>query len=467
MNLNQTREMPQAFEAEMALLGAILVNNQTYHRVAEFLKPEHFADPMHGKLYESAANVIKRGQSVSAFTLKTYVDSVPGLKEAGGGGYIAKLAAQSQYVGNPESFGREVVDAALRRGLIAATAEAQARAYSPDASETATALIEQHERALYDLAVGHTDAGFEGFAKVLTSSVQHAESAHQRQGQLSGVTTGLTSLDALLGGLHRSDLVILAGRPSMGKTALATNIAVNAALAYRSEPGPDGKPVTIDGARVGFFSLEMSSEQLATRVVADRCGISSARIRRGELTSKEMDGFIAAAHEFEALPFYIDDTPALTLTALRTRARRLQRQYGCDLIVVDYLQLITPDTKRNGINRVNEVSEITMGLKAMAKELDVPVLALSQLSRGVENRQDKRPQLADLRDSGSIEQDADVVMFVYREEYYLERDKAKANGPDHIASMGRGDVLVEKQRHGPIGTVSLKFEARLTRFSDL
>jgi len=467
MSLNQPREMPHNFEAEQALLGAILVNNSAYHRVAEFLRPEHFADPMHGKLFESAANVIRRGQSVSAFTLKSYVDSIPGLKEAGGGGYIAKLAAQSQYVGNPESFGREVVDAALRRGLIVATTEAQARAYSPDASETATDLIEQHERKLYDLSVGHTDAGFEGFAKVLTSSVQHAESAHQRQGQLSGVTTGLKALDTLLGGLHRSDLVILAGRPSMGKTALATNIAVNAALAYRSEPGADGKPVTIDGARVGFFSLEMSSEQLATRVVADRCGVSSARIRRGELTSKEMDGFIAAAHEFEALPFYIDDTPALTLTALRTRARRLQRQHGCDLIVVDYLQLITPDTKRNGINRVNEVSEITMGLKAMAKELDVPVLALSQLSRGVENRQDKRPQLADLRDSGSIEQDADVVMFVYREEYYLERDKAKANGPEHIQAMGKGDVLVEKQRHGPIGTVNLKFEAKLTRFSDL
>ena len=262
-------------------------------------------------------------------------------------------------------------------------------------------------------------------------------------------------------------LYILAGRPSMGKTALATNIAFNAARAYRSETGADGKPSTIDGARVGFFSLEMSSEQLATRIVAESCEISSSRIRKGDLSTKEMDRFIAAATELESLPLYIDDTPALSITALRTRARRLQRQHGCDLFVVDYLQLITPDSKRNGFNRVNEVSEITMGLKAMAKELDVPVLALSQLSRNVESREDKRPQLSDLRESGSIEQDADVVMFVYRDEYYLERDKKKNGGADHMAAMGTGDVLVEKQRHGPIGTIKLRFEARLTKFSDL
>ena len=467
MSINQHKEMPQNFEAEQALLNAILLNNSAYHRVSEFLRPEHFADPMHGKLYESAANVIKRGQSVSAFTLKTYVDSVPGLKEAGGGGYIAKLAAQSQYVGDPESFGREVVDAALRRGIISAAAEAAGKAYSPDPAETGTKQIEALERRLYDLAVGHTEGGFEGFSKVLTGTVQQAESSHKRQGQLSGVTTGLKSLNALLGGLHRSDLIILAGRPSMGKTALATNIAFNAAKAHRTEPGADGKPVTIDGARVGFFSLEMSSEQLATRIVAESCEISASKIRKGELTTKEFDRFLTAATELQNLPLFIDDTPALSITALRTRARRLQRQYGCDLVVVDYLQLVAPDTKRNGFNRVNEISEVTMGLKAMAKELDVPVLALSQLSRNVEGRDDKRPQLSDLRESGSIEQDADVVMFVYRDEYYLERDKKKNGGPDHLAAMGQGDVLVEKQRHGPIGTVKLRFEARLTRFSDL
>jgi replicative DNA helicase len=465
--ISQTKEMPHSFEAEQALLGAILFDNKAYHQVSEFLRPEHFADPMHGKLYESAANVIKRGQSVSPFTLKTYVDSVPGLKDAGGSAYIARLAGQSVFVRSAESFGREVVDAALRRGLIGAATELMTNAYSPDASETSGDLIERHERRIYDLSTGHTDGGFETFARSLTGSMQQAEAAHKRQGQLSGVPTGLTALDGLLGGLHRSDLIILAGRPSMGKTALATNIAFSAAKAHRTEPGTDGKPVTIDGARVGFFSLEMSAEQLANRILAEHCGISSSRIRRGELTGREMDRLIEAAGEIGSLPLYIDDTAALSITALRTRARRLQRQHGLDLIVVDYLQLIAPDSKRNGFNRVNEVTEITTGLKAMAKELDVPVLALSQLSRAVENRQDKRPQLADLRESGSIEQDADVVMFVYREEYYLERDKAKANGPEHIQAMGRGDVLVEKQRHGPIGTVTLKFEAGLTRFSDL
>jgi len=467
MNSNPNRELPHSFEAERALLGTILMNNAAYHRVADYLKPEHFADPMNGKIFESAGNVIKRGQGITAFSLKAYVDSIPGLKDVGGAAYFARLMKESVHDQHADSCGREIVDAALRRGLIAAATEAANRAYSPDASETAAKQIEDHERRLYDLAVGHTDAGFEGFAKVLTGTVQQAEVSHKRQGQLSGVTTGLRSLDALLGGMHKSDLLILAGRPSMGKTALATNIAFNAARAYRSEVGPDGKPVTVDGAKVGFFSLEMSSEQLATRIVAESCEISGSRIRKGDLSTKEMDRFITAATELESLPLYIDDTPALSITALRTRARRLQRQHGCDLFVVDYLQLITPDSKRNGFNRVNEVSEITMGLKAMAKELDVPVLALSQLSRNVESREDKRPQLSDLRESGSIEQDADVVMFVYRDEYYLERDKKKNGGPDHLAAMGQGDVLVEKQRHGPIGAVKLRFEARLTKFSDL
>lgn len=462
MSAMTIRDLPHNFEAEQALLGAILVNNDAYQRVAEFLRPDHFADPMHGKLYESAANVIKRGQTVTAFTLKTYIDSVPGLKESGGSKYIADLMRQSVHVGDAESSGRAVLDAALRRGLIGVAAEASGRAYSPDASETAAEQIEKLERSLYDLALGHTDGGFAPFAKSLAGATEQAHASHKRKGQLSGVTTGLRALDNLLGGLHKSDLIILAGRPSMGKTALATNIAVNACRAHVTEPGPDGKPVTVDGGRVGFFSLEMSSEQLATRIVADICGISSARIRKGDLSSAEFDRFLMAAQEVEGMPLFIDDTPALSITALRTRARRLQRQHGLDLIVVDYLQLISPDTKRNNINRVGEVSEITMGLKAMAKELNVPVLALSQLSRAVESRQDKRPQLADLRESGSIEQDADVVMFVYREEYYLAR-----TGQPVGDAADKAEVLIEKQRHGPIGNVMLKFEAFLTRFSDI
>ncbi len=468
MNINpHGRDLPHNFESEQALLGAILLNNSAYHQVSEFLRPEHFADPMHGKLFESIQSVLKRGQSVTAFTLKAYVDSVPGLKEVGGAGYIAKLVSSTLAAGNPEAFGRDVLEAAIRRELISAASEAMSRAYSPDASEPAAEQIEALEKRLYGIAEGNTEGGFDRFMATLTGAVEQAEASHRRKGKLSGVTTGLKSLDHLLGGLHKSDLIILAGRPSMGKTALATNIAFNAAAAHRAEEGADGKRTTVDGAVVGFFSLEMSSEQLATRIVAERCGISSSRIRKGELNSAEFDRFISAAHELEALPLYIDDSGALTISALRTRARRLQRQHGLDLIVVDYLQLITADTRRNNINRVGEITEITMGLKALAKELDVPVLALSQLSRNVEARQEKRPLLSDLRESGSIEQDADVVMFVYREEYYLERDKAKNGGPEHIAAMGRGDVLVEKQRHGPIGTVSLKFDASVTRFSDL
>lgn len=446
--ISQTKEMPHSFEAEQALLGAILVNNAAFHRVSEFLRPEHFADPMHGKLFESVGNVIKRGQQVTGFTLKTYIDSVPGLKDAGGNSYIVRLMSGAQVPVNPESAGREVVDAALRRGIISAAADVMGRAYSPDASETAVDLVESHERRLYDLTVGHTDGGFETFTRSLTGAMQQAEAAHKRQGQLSGVPTGLTALDGLLGGLHRSDLIILAGRPSMGKTALATNIAFSAAKAHRTEEGVDGKPVTVDGARVGFFSLEMSAEQLANRILAEHCGISSSRIRRGELTSKEMDRLIDASAEIGALPLYIDDTAALSITALRTRARRLQRQHGLDLIVVDYLQLIAPDSKRNGFNRVNEVTEITTGLKAMAKELDVPVLALSQLSRAVENRQDKRPQLADLRESGSIEQDADMVLAIQR------------------SSDTDAELLVLKHRAGEVGKIPLKWDGPATRFTD-
>ncbi len=457
MTTNPIRDLPHNFEAEQALLGSIMVNNSAYHRVSEFLRGEHFADPMHGALFDSAAALIKRGQIASPFSLKAYIDSVPGLKEQGGIAYIARLTAGSYHFEEAESLGRDILDAAMRRGLIAIGTETMTAAYSPKAEDTAAAQIEATERKLYDLATGNTAGGFERFSAALTGSVVQAEGAHQRKGQLSGVTTGLKALDNLLGGLHPSDLVILAGRPSMGKTALATNIAVNAAAAFREE---DGK--TVDGAKVGFFSLEMSAEQVATRVVAEKSGISSDYVRKGKLTPAEFDRFLTAAKFFESLPMFIDDTGALSMASLRNRARRLQRQHGCDLLVIDYLQLITPDERRKNGNRVNEVSDITQGLKALAKELNIPVLALSQLSRAVESRTDKRPQLADLRDSGSIEQDADVVMFVYREQYYLERAGLPAGD-----SEDRAEVLIEKQRHGPIGNVKLKFEAYLTRFSDL
>ena len=456
VELVPAREPPHNFEAEQALLGSILVNNAAYHRVAEFLKGEHFADPLHGKLFDALARLIERGQLVSAVTLKTYI--------AG-------------------DFGRLVHDLFLLRQLITLGQDVVNGAFKPTLDETAIEQIEIAEKKLYDLAsVGQTDGGFRPFRAALTEAMVAAEAAYNRAGQLTGVATGLTQLDQLLGGLHKSDLLILAGRPSMGKTALATNIAFNAVKAYREEHGEDGKTKVTDGAVVGFFSLEMSAEQLANRILSEQAGISSEKIRKGELASSDFDKVIQVSQELEHLNLYIDDTPALSIAALRTRARRLKRTRGLGLLIVDYLQLLNPSGKSRQENRVQEVSEITRGLKTLAKELDVPVIALSQLSRAVEQREDKRPQLADLRESGSIEQDADVVMFVYREEYYLTRTEPTRRAEEsdqkfnerHEAwkerceqTYGKAEVIVAKQRHGPTGIVRLSFEGAITKFDNL
>jgi replicative DNA helicase len=461
MNLPSPSDLPHNFEAEQAVLGAILFNNAAFNGVSELLRVEHFADPMHGAIYDATAKLLNRGQAVNAFSLKAYVQSLPGFEDGSGTAYLAKLVTASVHPSDVPSMARVVRDAALRRSLVAIGHEAMTEACSPQPDDTAADQIGRLEKRLYDLAEGNTEGGFAVLARGLERAVVQADRAHKRRGKLSGVTTGLASVDRLLGGLQRSDLVILAGRPGMGKTALATNIATAAATAFRAEDTPAG-PVTVDGARVGFISLEMSAEQLATRIVAERAEIPGDKIRKGELSAAQFDRLLAAAQDVEAMPLFIDDTPALTIGALRTRARRLKRQHGVDLLVVDYLQLIRADERRRNDNRVQEVSEVTMGLKAIAKELDVPVLALSQLSRGVEGRQDKRPQLSDLRDSGSIEQDADVVMFVFREEYYRAQ-----KGDDPGDSKDRAEVIVEKNRHGPTGLLKLKFEAWLTRFSDL
>jgi len=477
------REPPHNFEAEQALLGSILVNNAAYHRVAEFLKGEHFADPLHGKLFDSLARLIERGQIVSAITLKTYVEHDEEIKEAGGATYIAKLAAASVHVIDAGQFGRQVHDLYLLRQLIDLGQDVVNSAFKPTLDETAIEQIEVAEKKLYDLAsVGQTEGGFKPFRSALTEAIVAAEAAYNRAGQLTGVATGLIQLDQLLGGLHRSDLIILAGRPSMGKTALATNIAFNAVKAYREEHGEDGKPKAVDGAIVGFFSLEMSAEQLANRILSEQAGLSSEKIRKGDLLSSDFDKVLSISQELEHLNFFIDDTPALTIAALRTRARRLKRTHGLGLLIVDYLQLLSPSGRSRQENRVQEVSEITRGLKTLAKELDVPVLALSQLSRAVEQRENKRPQLADLRESGSIEQDADVVMFVYRDEYYLMRDEPKrreSESPEHFNSRyedwvkrseqayGKAEVIIAKQRHGPTGDVRLSFDGSITKFDNL
>lgn len=451
-----SRVPPHNFEAEMAIIGSILVNNSAWSQASEIVQAQHFADPLHGRLFESLGRLIERGQVVTAFTLKTFAESDEELKKAGGSAYIAKLAGAAVHALDVPSDARLVRDCATRRGLIAATDEALVTAYREDGQATAGEQIEVLERRLYDLADGETGEGFKPFRVGLTAAVKSAESAHSRIGQLTGISTGLHDVDELLGGLHRSDLVVLAGRPGMGKTALGTNMAFAAAKAHRAEGGK-----TVDGGVVGFFSLEMSSEQLVTRILADRAGVSSERIRRGQLKHAEADRVMAAGAEFEPLPFYIDETPGLSIAQLRTRARRLKRQHGLDLIVVDYIQLLDA-SKRRQENRVQEISEITRGLKTIAKELDVPVLALSQLSRNVEQRAEKRPQLSDLRDSGSIEQDADVVMFIYREEYYR---KQQAQDASDVA--GQAELHIAKQRHGPTGMVRLHFDGATTRFSDI
>jgi len=477
------REPPHNFEAEQALLGAILMNNAAYQRVAEFLRPEHFADPLHGKLFDSLSRLIERGQIVSAVTLKTYVEQDEAMKAAGGAAYLARLVSASVHVIDSAAFGRAVHDLYLRRQLIDVGEGMVNGAFGSDVDEMALQQIEQAEKKLYDLASsGQIEGGFKPFRTALTEATVAAEAAYHRVGQLTGVSTGLVQLDQLLGGLHRSDLIILAGRPSMGKSSLATNIGFNAAKAYREEHGDDGRPKVADGAVVGFFSLEMSAEQLATRMISEQAAIPSEKIRKGELISADFDRVLSVSHELEHLNFFIDDTPALSIAALRTRARRLKRTHGLGLLIIDYLQLLNPSGKTRQENRVQEVSEITRGLKTLAKELDVPVLALSQLSRAVEQREDKRPQLADLRESGSIEQDADVVMFIYRDEYYLMREEPKRRDNetnDHFnqrfedwrqrceQNYGKAEVIVAKQRHGPTGIVRLAFEGQFTKFDNL
>lgn len=477
------RRLPHNVEAEMALLGAILVDNRAYERVSDFLRPEHFVLSEHARVFEACARLIERGQIADPVTLKGWFDQDEALTQAGGPAYLIKLADCAVTPINAADYGRLLHDLFQRRELIALGEDVVNRAYASDIGDDASRQIEIAEQGLYDLATrGSYEGGFESFTETMTSALRIAEAAHKRQGMLSGVPSGFRDLDGKLGGLHPSDLIILAGRPSMGKTALATNMAFNAARAYRSEAGSDGRARAADGAIVGFFSLEMSREQLATRILAEQTRIPSDRIRRGMVAAEKFPDLVTASRDLQRLPMFIDDTPALSISAMRTRARRLKRQHGLSLIVIDYLQLIAPSPGSRHDNRVQELSEITRGLKTLAKELEVPVLALSQLSRAVEQREDKRPQLADLRESGTIEQDADVVMFIFREQYYLERTEPSQR-PDesddkfqkrHLDWMQRcerahnlAEVMIAKQRHGPIGTVKLFFEGEFTRFGDL
>ncbi|WP_415402631.1 replicative DNA helicase [Tateyamaria sp. SN3-11] len=464
--------MPHSIEAEQQLLGAILTNNDVYDRVAAIISPQHFYDPVHARIFEISAARIAKNNLASPVTLKAFMEDDEGLKELGGPAYLARLAGAAISAFAVRDYAQMIYDLAVRRDLIILGRDISAKAAKVDVANEPKEQIVEAEQALYKLAErGSTEGGFQSFLKAVTDAVNVANAAYQREGGLAGISTGLIDMDKKLGGLHPSDLLILAGRPSMGKTSLATNIAFNIAKAYKRGLKPDGSEGAIEGGVVGFYSLEMSAEQLAARILSEASEVPSEQIRRGDMTEAEFRRFVDAAKALEACPLYIDDTPAIPIAQLAARARRLKRTHGLDVLIVDYLQLVRGGAE----NRVQEIAEISMGLKAIAKELNIPVVALSQLSRQVENREDKRPQLSDLRESGSIEQDADVVMFVFREEYYKEREKpgdhdleAMAKWQEEMERLhGRAEVIIGKQRHGPIGTVDLSFEGRFTRFGNL
>ena len=467
--------IPHNLEAEQALLGTLLFDNAVFERLSDQLQPRHFYEPFHARLFAAIEEHIKRGQLAEPIMLMERFRQDAAFNELGGLRYLADLVDRAPPGANAGEYARLIYDLALRRDLIRIGGDIAATATHSEANQTARDQIEAAEQQLYTLAeTGSSSTGFVDFGDALRGAVEMAAEAFSRDGGLAGLATGLMDLDQKLGGLHPSDLLILAARPSMGKTALAVNIAFNVARNYAWEPQPDGGRKTVNGGVVAFYSLEMSAEQLAMRLLADASGVSSDRLRKGEIDASEFGRVRDAAFELQTCPLHIDATGGLALAKLAARARRLKRQVGLDLLVVDYLQLITLGDASLANNRVQEVSQITMGLKALAKELSVPVIALSQLSRQVESREDKRPQLSDLRESGSIEQDADVVMYISRESYYKGRAEPREGTPEHLAWQEDMDqlrnvaeVIIGKQRHGPIGTVKLHYNEDLTRFGNL
>jgi replicative DNA helicase len=470
------RAAPHNIEAEQALLGAILVNNEAFYRVSDFLEPRHYFEPIHQQIFELAGRLIRSGKVATPVTLKTNFPADTDIAGLTVSQYLARLAAEATTIINAEDYGRTIYDLSIRRDLIIIGEEMVNVAYDAPVDTAPQSQIEDAERRLYELAeTGRYDSGFQRFAQALTTAVDMAAHAYQRDGRLSGLATGLTDLDSKMGGLQPSDLIILAGRPGMGKTALATNIAYNVAKAWSGRVRADGRMETMNGGIVGFFSLEMSAEQLATRIIAEQTKIPSNKIRRGAITEADFERIKDVSIDLQNLPFYVDETGGLAVAQLAARARRLKRQRGLDLLVIDYLQLLMGSSRRAAEGRVHEITEITTSLKALAKELNVPILALSQLSRQVESRDDKRPQLSDLRESGSIEQDADVVMFVFREEYYHQMRKPSEANKEKFADwmaegdrvLGKAELIIGKQRHGPTGTVELHFDAAVTRFSNL
>ncbi|MDR1234255.1 MAG: replicative DNA helicase [Holosporales bacterium] len=455
-------------EAEQALLGALVLDNSLLDNIPDTFTSHHFAAEIHSKIYDAIWKIRDNGSVADPITLKAYLKSDEVFQKADGHKYLLDLVDSVIGITNVSDYANIIYDLFLRRQIVLIGDDSIIKARSVNPSERAMDIIESTEKELYDLAGGITGNGrLSIFGDALAESIKAAALAYKKDSHIIGITSGFKALDKWLGGFHNSDLLVIAGRPSMGKTALATNLAFNAARAKLQNKS--------EGAGVIFFSLEMSSEQLATRILASESGIPSDNIRRGEIPKDAFDKFVTISQELELLSLYIDDTPNITVNQIRNRARRVKRQADIGLIVIDYLQLIEPGGGKKGIeNRVQEISEITRALKGLAKELQVPVIALSQLSRAVEQRDDKKPQLSDLRESGSIEQDADVVMFVFREEYYKARKEPREGTPEHLKWQdemekiyNRAEVIIAKQRHGPIGIIRLFFDGRLTRFGNL
>ena len=460
------KQMPCNIEAEQAVIGSILVSNDIYDEISPLIDSQKFFDPIHVKLYETIEKLISKGLLANPITLKNHFENNEGLKELGGQEYLIKITKFSTSTKQAIDYANIVQEMHTRRELIKISETVLDQAFAKaDITSSGEEIIQNAEKSLFDLAErGHFNQSFLRFEAALKQTIEMAEAAHKNVEGIVGVPTGLTDLDTRLGGLHKQDLVIIAGRPSMGKTALATNIAFHAA-----------KNIEKKGSKstVAFFSLEMSSEQLSTRILSEQSRIRSNDIRRGRVSKNEFEKFIETSKNISELPLYIDETPAITIAAISNRSRRIKRLFGLELIVVDYIQLMKSGSRKD-FNRVQEISEITQGLKALAKELDVPVLALSQLSRAVEQRDQKKPQLSDLRESGSIEQDADVVMFVYREAYYLEGQEPQLGSIEHdewrqkMDEISRlAEIMIGKQRHGPTGNVKVEFEAMYTKFKDL
>ena len=467
--------LPANLEAEAAFLGAVLIDNKVIEELTTPLMPDHFFEPVHQRIYERVHKLLERNSVATPVTLKPYFESDEALKQLGGVTYLAQLTADGQGLLHPRELAEQIYDLALLRELVSVGRNLVEGALDTSDEVEPLRKIEQAEADLYRVAEGaSTGNEAQSFRKAAFGALEVVQAAMNSGGRFSGKTTGLDTINDKTSGLHNSDLVILAGRPAMGKTSLATNIAFNIANAFRGEQQSDGSVKAVDGGVVGFYSLEMSSEQLATRIISEQTEISSSKIRRGEITESDFEKLVACSNMMQRLPLYIDQTGGISIAQLAARARRLKRQRGLDVMVIDYVQLMTGSSAKASQNRVQEITEITTGLKALAKELNVPIIALSQLSRQVESRDDKRPQLSDLRESGSIEQDADVVMFVYREEYYLKNKEPKPGTEEYVAwegelaeAMGKAEVIIAKQRHGPTGSVPLGFQAEFTRFSDL